>query len=105
MAGGGWSMLRAMRREDEIRNRKIGRATARRVLAFARPYRRDIAVFLVAVVLDAMIGVATPVLAGGVVNAITRSRPDAGPTVVRLAVFIACLAVADALLGLANRWY
>jgi ATP-binding cassette, subfamily B, bacterial len=105
MAGGGWSMLRAMRREDEIRNRKIGRATALRVLGFARPYRADIAVFLLAVVLDAVIGVATPVLAGSVVNAITRGGAGASATVVRLAVLIAALAVADSLLSLVNRWY
>src|SRR6266545_3544588 len=79
MGGGGWGMLRSMRREEEIRNRKIGRATAKRVLGFARPYRRDILIFLVAVVLDAVIGVAGPVLAG--------------------------LALADALLSLVNRWY
>jgi ATP-binding cassette, subfamily B, bacterial len=101
----GWSMLRAMRREDEVRNRKIGRDTAKRVLAFATPYRRDIAVFLVAVVLDAIIGVATPVLAGSVVNTITRGGPGAAGAVVRIAVFIASLAVADALLSLVNRWY
>jgi ATP-binding cassette subfamily B protein len=94
-----------MRREDELKNHKISGAVARRVLAFARPYRRDIGVFLVAVVFDAMIGVATPVLAGHVVNAITSGKPEAGATVVKLAVLIAALAVADALLSLVNRWY
>jgi ATP-binding cassette subfamily B protein len=101
----GWHMLRSMRQEEEVRNRKISRATARRVLAFAGPYRRDIVVFLLAIVLDAVIGVATPVLAGSVVNTVTRGGPSAGPTVVRLAVFIACLAIADALLSMVNRWY
>jgi ATP-binding cassette subfamily B protein len=101
----GWSMLRSIRREEELRNRKIGRATAQRVLAFARPYRRDITFFLIAVVLDAVIGVATPVLAGRVVNAITRGGSGAGAAVVRLAVLIAALALVDALLSLVNRWY
>jgi len=103
--GSSWNMLRAMRREDELRNHKVGRDVARRVLAFARPYRKDIGIFLVAVVFDAVIGVATPVLAGRVVNAITSAHPDAGATVVKLAVLIAALAVADALLSLVNRWY
>jgi ATP-binding cassette subfamily B protein len=49
--------------------------------------------------------VATPVLAGWVVNAITGGGPEAGATVVRLALFIAGLAVVDALLSLAQRWY
>jgi ATP-binding cassette subfamily B protein len=100
-----WSMLRAMHREEELKNRRIGRGTAARVLAFARPYRRDITVFLCAVVLDAIIGVATPVLAGNVVNTITRGAPAASAAVIRIAVLIAALAVVDSLLSLVNRWY
>src|SRR5262245_3488565 len=105
MGGGGWGMLRSMRREEEIRNRKIGRATALRVLGFARPYRQDIVVFMVTVVFDAVIGVASPVLAGSAVNAITGHRADAASTVVRIALIIAALALADAVLSLVNRWY
>jgi ATP-binding cassette, subfamily B, bacterial len=102
---GGWNMLRAMRREDEVRDRKIGKDTAKRVLAFAAPYRKDIGIFLVAVILDAVIGVATPVLAGSVVNTITRGAHGASTAVVRIAVLIAALALVDALLSLVNRWY
>ncbi|OLB80141.1 MAG: ABC transporter [Actinobacteria bacterium 13_2_20CM_2_71_6] len=105
MGGGGWGMLRSIRREEEIRNHKIGRATAKRVLAFAGPYRRDIVIFLFAVVLDAIIGVATPVLAGNAINAITGHGPGAATVVVRIALFIAGLALADAVLSLVNRWY
>ena len=102
---GGWTMLRSISREDQVRATKIGRETAKRVLAFARPYRREIAIFLVAVVLDAIIGVATPVLAGSAINTITRHSSGASGAVVRIALLIAALAVADALLSLVNRWY
>jgi len=98
-------MLRSMRREEEIRNHRIGRETAKRVLAFAAPYKRDIAIFLLAVVIDAVIGVATPVLAGSAVNTITAHRPGAGAAVIRIAVLIAGLALADAMISLVNRWY
>ena len=103
--GGSASMLRSIRREDQVRNRKLSRGTARRVLAFARPFRRDIVVFLLAVIVDAAIGVATPVLAGRVVNTITKGGPGAAGAVVRIAILIAVLAIADALLSLAQRWY
>jgi ATP-binding cassette subfamily B protein len=56
-------------------------------------------------VLDAGIGVATPVLAGHVVNAITGGGSEAAELVVRLALMIAGLAVVDAFLSLAQRWY
>ncbi|GGM61601.1 ABC transporter [Micromonospora sonchi] len=102
---GGWSMLRSMRSRDEISTHRLQRGVARRIVAFARPYRRDIIVFLITVIVAAVIGVATPLLAGDVIDAITRGGPDAGAVVIRLALFIAALAVADALLSLAQRWY
>jgi ATP-binding cassette, subfamily B, bacterial len=104
-SAGSWSTLRAIRRKDELKNYTLTRGTARRVLAFARPFRKDIAVFLVTVVVDAGIGVLTPILAGDVVNAITKGGPGASRDVIRIALFIAGLAVADALLSLAQRWY
>ncbi|MCW2640787.1 MAG: abc transporter related protein [Dactylosporangium sp.] len=102
---GGWEMLRSMRREGDLSGRKIGRETARRIMEFAHPYRRDIVVFLLAVVLAAGIGVATPLLAGRVVNQITQRGGDAAHAVVRTALLIAALAVVDALLSLVQRWY
>jgi ATP-binding cassette, subfamily B, bacterial len=100
-----WSMLRSIRDEDEVKRHRLTRGTTRRIVQFARPYRADISVFLVTVVLAAGIGVATPVLAGHVVNAITGGGPDAASAVVRLALLIGGLAVADAFLSLAQRWY
>ncbi|PRY29932.1 ATP-binding cassette subfamily B protein [Pseudosporangium ferrugineum] len=106
MSGGSsWTMLRSIQNAERVTQHRLSRGTTRRILRFARPYRRDIAVFLVTVVLAAVIGVATPVLAGHVVNAITGGGPDAGSTVVRLALSIAVLAIADAFLSLAQRWY
>ncbi|MFK3982322.1 ABC transporter ATP-binding protein [Micromonospora sp. NPDC050397] len=108
MAGGGmggWSTLRSMRSRDEVRSHQLSRGATRRIVAFARPYRRDILVFLVTVVLAAVIGVATPVLAGDVINTITAGGSEAGGAVVRLALFIAGLAVVDALFSLVQRWY
>ena len=105
MTGGGWGTLRALRRQDEVEAHQMRPGTARRVLAFARPYRADIAVFLLAVVLAAGIGVATPVIAGRVVDVISAGGPSAGRTVILLASAFAGLAIVDALLQLAQRWY
>ncbi|MGI5148865.1 ABC transporter ATP-binding protein [Plantactinospora sp. CA-294935] len=102
---GGWNMLRSLRNRDEVTAHRVSRRSVRRIVEFARPYRRDIVVFLVTVVFAAVIGVATPVLAGDVINAISRGGSDAGGLVVRLALVIAGLAVVDALLSLAQRWY
>src|SRR5690606_29051434 len=90
---GGWGTLRALRRAQELSGQRTRRGTARRVLAFARPFRWDITVFLLTVMVGAGIGVATPVLAGRVVDTITGGGPEAGRAVVTLAAAIAGLAV------------
>src|ERR1700760_4928320 len=100
-----WTMLRSIQNGDRVKQHRINRGTTRRILSFARPYRRDITVFLITVVFDAGIGVATPVLAGHVVNAITGGHAGAAALVIRLALLIAGLAVIDAFLSLAQRWY
>ena len=105
MASSSWSMMRSARRKDELGDKRVGRATALRVLRFARPYRKMITVFLVLVVASSVIAVATPVLAGDVINAISTRRPDAMATVIRIALFIAGLAVIDAVLSLGQRFF
>ena len=104
MRSPGWEMLRSLsRRDQEVKDHKLAPGTGRRILAFARPYRREISIFLVTVVLSAVIGVATPVLAGRVVNEITGGGTRA--VVVWIAGLIAGLAVVDALLSFVQRWY
>src|SRR5690349_11920557 len=106
MSGGSsWTMLRSIQNSERVTQHQLSRGTTRRILRFARPYRGDIAVFLVTVVLAAGIGVATPVLAGHVVNAITTGGSEAASAVIRLALTIAALAVIDAFLSLGQRWY
>ncbi|HEX5596918.1 MAG TPA: ABC transporter ATP-binding protein [Micromonosporaceae bacterium] len=101
----GWQLLRSMRDRDRVAAHRLTRGTVRRITAFAGPYRRDISIFLFTVILAAVIGVATPVLAGRVIDTITRGGTDAGSIVVWLALLIAGLAIVDAMLSLAQRWY
>ncbi|MEO6880491.1 MAG: ABC transporter ATP-binding protein [Mycobacteriaceae bacterium] len=82
--------------------RKVGRATVRRVWEFASPHRRALLILLVVTVAAAVISVATPLLAGQVVNAITKR--EGLRTIVVLALVIAGLAVVGAGLSLAERW-
>ncbi|MBE1531240.1 ABC transporter ATP-binding protein [Actinomadura algeriensis] len=82
--------------------RPFNRATLRRIAAFAGPHRRTLTTFLLLSVVLAVLAVATPVLAGRVVDAINERA--ATSTVVWLAVLIAVLAIAEGGLGLANRW-
>src|SRR5688572_9396971 len=100
----GWGMMRSMRRKDELGDRRVQRKTALRVLRFSRPYRWTIGLFLLIVGVSSGIGVATPVLAGDVINVISSPSADAGRVVVFIALAIAGLAVVDAGLSIWQRW-
>ncbi|HUQ54654.1 ABC transporter ATP-binding protein [Lentzea sp.] len=81
---------------------KVRRGTFRRVLAFARPHRAKLVVFLLLTVVSSVLAVTTPLLAGRVVDAIVKG--SAPSVVVWLAVVIALVAVVDAGLGVVERW-
>ncbi len=100
-----WTVMRSYRRDPAVTEKKLPKGTARRIGRFAEPYRRELTVFLLTVVASAVIGVATPVLAGRVINQISSRDPGATGVVVRIAIVVAALALLDAVLSLAQRWY
>jgi ATP-binding cassette, subfamily B, bacterial len=100
----GWQMLSSLsRRDQDVKNQRLAPGTWRRILRFAAPYRLEISVFLGTVVAAAVIGVATPILAGVIVNVISRSGEPS--VVVKLALVIAGLAVVDTVLTMVQRWH
>jgi ATP-binding cassette, subfamily B, bacterial len=98
-----WQTVRSFRSDRSVMQAKLPPGIWRRVAGFARPYRPELGVFLTLIVIDAVIGVATPILAGQIINTITTHGAPA--VVVRLALVIAALAVLDAALSFAQRWY
>ena len=94
------SLYNAMHAQED--KRPFSKATLRRIGAFARPHRRQLVFFLMLGVVLAALAVATPVLAGRVVDAIVES--ESTDVVIRLAVLIAVIAVVEAGLGLLSRW-
>ncbi|HEX8488730.1 MAG TPA: ABC transporter ATP-binding protein, partial [Propionibacteriaceae bacterium] len=96
-----WSSLySAMHASND--KRPFKRVTLRRILAFARPHRTRLIVFLFLSVAGAGLAVATPLLAGRVVDAIFAADPI-GP-VIRLALLIAGIAVVEAAVAILSRW-
>ncbi|MET8141194.1 ABC transporter ATP-binding protein [Sphaerisporangium sp. NPDC005288] len=93
------SLYSAMHAKDR---RPFSRATLRRIASFARPRRRMLGFFLLLSVASAVLAVASPVLAGRVVDAIVHRA--AFESVVTMAGLIAVIALLDAGLGLLTRW-
>ncbi|HEY0397707.1 MAG TPA: ABC transporter ATP-binding protein, partial [Acidimicrobiia bacterium] len=86
----------------ERTKRSFSRATLRRIVAFARPHRKALIAFLILSVVSAVLAVATPVLAGWVVDDIIKHKAEG--RVLFLAGLIAGVAVLDAVVGVAERW-
>ncbi|MEU1897493.1 ABC transporter ATP-binding protein [Nocardiopsis dassonvillei] len=94
------SMYHAMHaREDQ---RPFSLPVLRRIASFARPHARQLAWFVALSVVTAALTVASPLLAGRVVTAITEGDPL--EPVLFLAGLIAAVAVLEAALGLVVRW-
>ncbi|HEX3258508.1 MAG TPA: ABC transporter ATP-binding protein [Pseudonocardia sp.] len=93
-------MYQAAHGTDE--RRPFSRATLVRIGRFARPHRRRIGAFLALSVVGAGLAVATPVLAGRVVDAIVGGGPAS--VVVGIALAIAAIAVAETAVGIVQRW-
>ena len=95
-----WMALESAMHGEEPR-RKVSRETLRRILEFARPHRRALIGFLLLSVVTAGLTVATPVLAGRVVEAIINGGDEG--RIIGLALLIAFLGLVDAGVGIIER--
>ncbi|HEV8166733.1 MAG TPA: ABC transporter transmembrane domain-containing protein, partial [Actinomycetota bacterium] len=98
-----WAAMRSLTRDGEVAKRKLAPGTIPRIAAFARPYRRQIIVFLVLVVLDALLVVALPLLFKVIVDEVAKGAEGSKSVVVAVALGVAGLALVDAGLTLWQR--
>jgi ATP-binding cassette subfamily B protein len=93
--------MRSLRQDRSVLQHRVKKGTARRMLTFAVPYRRILAVFLPVVVLDAAIAAINPLILRALIDngiALKNER-----LVVGLAVLAGSLAIFDAGLALVER--
>jgi len=101
MGTGNFRGMRSSMRNRDVLSHKVKEGTVKRVLVFARPYRRILAIFLIAVVLDALIASVPPLL--------VRSLIDKGiyghnrSLVINLSLLVGLLALVDAAFSLVER--
>ncbi|MBA8794232.1 ATP-binding cassette subfamily B protein [Friedmanniella endophytica] len=100
--GGAARVMYRMGRDVDTKGHRLAPGLVRRVLAFARPFRRMIVGFLVLVIIDAALSVTPPLLFKEIIDRGVLAG-DRG-LVIGLAVVVAVLAVVDAGLGLVERW-
>lgn len=99
---GPWAAYRALTREP-TQTKRISRTVLRRVMRYARPYRRLVILFLITLVIGSLLTVAQPLVFRQIVdNGISEGNAS---LVTILALVVAGLAVVDALVGVVGRWY
>ena len=99
--GGGWGGMRSMRQDRSVLQHRVKRGTARRMLTFAVPYRKILAIFVPVVILGAVIAAVNPLILRSLIdNGILKKNAD---LVVWLAILVAVLALADGALALTER--
>ncbi|MFC6885530.1 MULTISPECIES: ABC transporter ATP-binding protein [Actinomadura] len=103
MPGGGWQVMASFRRDGSVTQQKLKPGTTRRIAGYARPYVRELVLFLALNSLAALIVVANPLLLKAIID--RGIVPGRDGLVVWLAVGVAGLALLEAVLGLAQRWY
>ncbi|WP_043628083.1 ABC transporter ATP-binding protein [Nonomuraea candida] len=105
MMGGGFGpgMMMSLRRDGSVTKQRLRPGTVRRIAGYARPHVRHITAFLLLVVAGAVIVVANPLLMKAIID--DGILPGRTGVVVWLAVAIAALALVDAGLTLAQRWF
>ena len=97
-----WHAMRSFSSDSSVTRQRLKPGTVRRVASYARPYRRELAVFMLATSLDAVVTVAVPLLLGLIVNKILAKDTAA---VITIASAVAGVALLDAFLSIAQRWY
>ena len=98
-----WMSFRSLTQDQAVKNQKLKPGTLKRIAKFAIPYKLSLTFFLITVVIDAFLVVATPLLLRKLID--EGVIPKNGDLVTKLAFAVGVIAVLDALFSMAGRWF
>ncbi len=101
--GGNHAALRSLTRDQSVKDAKLKPGTLRRIWEFARPFKLYLAIFLVTVVIDALLTVASPLILKALID--QGVIPRKARVVTLFALLVGLLAVIDMAVNLAGRWF
>jgi len=99
----GWMTFRSMTADPSVKNQKLKPGTIGRIATFAKPYKSQIVLFLITVVIDAVLVIAVPLLLRRLID--EGVIPGDGALVTRLAIFVGLIAIADSVMSIIGRWF
>lgn len=100
---GNWQALRSLARDQSAKEVHLKPGTLKRVLSFAKPHKIKLSLFLLTVIVDALIVVATPLMLKTLLD--KGVAPHNGLVVTKIAMIVGALAIADAGMNLLGRWF
>jgi ATP-binding cassette subfamily B protein len=98
-----WMTMRSMTADPSVKTQKLKAGTLKRIFTYAGPYKKQIAFFLVTVVIDAILIVTTPLLLRKLID--QGVIPKNSTLITQLALLVGGLAVLDALFNIVGRWF
>src|SRR6201996_5509949 len=101
--GSPMGMVRGFRMDPSVTKQKLRPGTIKRIVGYARPYRWQLAIFLLCTALDPFITVVNPLLLRELIdNGIVGKNEG---VILVVALTVAGVGVFDAILGVANRYF
>jgi ATP-binding cassette, subfamily B, bacterial len=98
-----WMTFRSMTADPSVKSQKLKPGTVKRIFSYGKPYQRQISIFLVTVVIEALLIISTPLLLRELID--KGVIPQNGKLVTQLALLVGLLAVVDAAFNIFGRWY
>ncbi len=98
-----WMSFRSLTADQSVKDQKLKSGTLRRIVGFATPYKLSLSLFLVTVVVDALLVIASPLLLKKLID--EGVIPGNSSLVTKLALAVALIAILDALFSMIGRWF
>jgi len=100
--GAGWMALRTLSSDQSVKNAKLRPGTLKRIFAYAIPYKSTFALFLICLIVDAVLTVATPLLLRELID--KGVIPKDRAIVTKMAIAVAILSILTAVVNIVVRW-
>ena len=101
--GGARSAMRSLTRDPSVKDAKLKSGTVPRILQFAKPFKVYLFAFLLTIIVDSFLTVATPLLLKNLID--KGVLPHNGRVVTELALLVALIAICDTGVNLISRWF
>ena len=95
--------MRALTSDQSVKDAKLKPGTLKRILKYAIPYRTIFIFFFIALVVDAVLTIATPLLLKRLID--DAVIPKNGALVTQLALLVGLIAILSAIFNIVIRWW